>query len=77
VSHGSAGRTHLQLDALGVQLDSLDLEVDADGGNESGGKRIICISKQQASFANAWRREGTGRCQDASVKAGPHPHYLK
>jgi len=40
----------LQLNALAVQLDGLDLEVNADGGDEAGSKRVIAESQQQAAF---------------------------
>jgi hypothetical protein len=49
-----AGRVpYLQLHALAVELDGADLEVDADGGDEGGGKRVFAEPQQTARFANA------------------------
>lgn len=49
-----AGRVpYLQLHALAVELDGPDLEVDADGGDEGGGKRVFAEPQQTARFAYA------------------------
>jgi len=47
------GIPDLQLDSFPIDLHVLDLEVNTDGGNESGREGVICVSKQQASFAHA------------------------
>jgi hypothetical protein len=43
----------LQFDALAVQLDRLDLEVDADGGDERRRERVVAESQQEAGLAHA------------------------
>lgn len=35
------GIPYLQLDALAVEFDCADLEVDSDGGDEGGGERVF------------------------------------
>lgn len=50
-----AGRVpDLQLDALGVELDGADLEVDADGGDEGRRERVVREAQQQTRLADAW-----------------------
>ncbi len=43
----------LQLDALAIQLDRSDLEVDPDGGDEGRCEGILAESEQAAGFAHA------------------------
>ena len=43
---------NLQLDSLAVDLHILDLEINTNGGNESGGEGVICVTQKQASFAH-------------------------
>jgi len=50
----------LQLDALAVQLDRLDLEVDADGGDEGGLEGVVGVAQEQAALADACA--AGGRC---------------
>lgn len=38
----------LQLDALAVELNSPDLEIDADGGDERRGERVLAEAQQTA-----------------------------
>jgi len=42
----------LQLYALAVEFNGLDLEVDADGSDETGCERVIAESQQQAALAD-------------------------
>lgn len=44
---------NLQLNALAVQLDSADLEVDADGGDVRGGEGVFGEAKETVGFADA------------------------
>jgi len=46
------GIPDLQLDSFAIDLHILDLEVNTDGGNESGGEGVISVTKQQARFAH-------------------------
>ena len=46
------GIPDLHLDSLAINLHILDLEVDTDGGNESGGEGVICVTQKQACFAH-------------------------
>ena len=66
-----AGRVpDLQLDALAIELDGPDLEVDADGGDEGRGEGVLAEAQQAARLADArvayeeqldlWRRERRG-----------------
>lgn len=49
-----AGRVpDLQLDALAVQLDGPDLEVDADRGDEGRSERVLAEAQQTARLAHA------------------------
>eukprot|EP00968_Pinguiococcus_pyrenoidosus_P020958 scaffold2623_cov250-Pinguiococcus_pyrenoidosus.AAC.1 len=41
---------HLQLDSLVVHADVLDLEVDADCGDERGGERVVRVAQEQTRF---------------------------
>jgi len=43
----------LELDSLAVDLDVLDLEVDADGGDERGGEGVIGVTEKEASLTDA------------------------
>ena len=47
------GVPYLQLDALAVQLDRPDLEVDAYGRDERGGEGVFAEAEQAARLANA------------------------
>jgi hypothetical protein len=49
----ASGIPDLQLDALVVELDGADLEVNADGGDERGGEAVFAESQQTARFADA------------------------
>jgi len=44
---------YLQLHALAVELNGTDLEVDADGGDERGRKRVFAEAQQAARLAYA------------------------
>lgn len=49
-----AGRIpDLQLDALAVELDGPDLEVDADSGDEGRGEGVLAEAQQAAGLAHA------------------------
>jgi len=49
-----AGRVpDLELDALAIDLDVLDFEVDADGGDEGRGERVVRVTQEEARFAHA------------------------
>lgn len=43
----------LQLDALAIQLDGADLEVDADGGDVRGGEGVFGEAEETVGFADA------------------------
>jgi len=43
----------LELDALAVQLDGADLEVDADRGDEGWRERVLAEAQQAARLAYA------------------------
>lgn len=47
------GVPYLQLDALAVELDGADLEVDADGGDEGGREGVFAEAQEAAGFADA------------------------
>lgn len=47
------GVPYLELDALAVELDGADLEVDADGGDEGGGEGVFAEAQEAAGFADA------------------------
>lgn len=49
----SSGIPYLQLDTLAVELYGADLEVDANGGDERGSKRVFAEAQQAAGFTNA------------------------
>ena len=49
----SGGVPYLQLDALTVQVDGLDLEVNADRCDEAGGEAVVGESEQQTGLADA------------------------
>ena len=49
----AGGVPDLQLDALAVELDGPDLEVDADGGDEGGGERVLTEAQQTAGLSYA------------------------
>lgn len=49
----SRGIPYLQLDALTVQLDCADLEVNSDGGNEGRGEGVFAEAQQAAGLAYA------------------------
>mmetsp|Transcript_21046 Transcript_21046/g.35947 ORF Transcript_21046/g.35947 Transcript_21046/m.35947 type:complete len:88 (+) Transcript_21046:560-823(+) len=38
------GVPNLQLDSLAIDLHILDLEINTDGGDESGGEGVICVT---------------------------------
>ena len=40
----------LEFDALPIEFNVLDLEINADGSDEGWGKRIVCISQQQTGL---------------------------
>lgn len=42
----------LQLDLLSIDVDRLDLEVNADRSNERWRERVVCISQQQARLSD-------------------------
>ena len=44
---------HLKFDLFASQLDRLDLEVDADGGNEGGVESVVGEPEEDASLADA------------------------
>jgi hypothetical protein len=44
----AGGVPDLQLYALAVELDGADLEVDADGGDEGRGERVLAETQQTA-----------------------------
>lgn len=53
-----AGGTHnLQLDALAVEFDGADLEVDTDRGDEARSPGIVAESEEQARLADACSEE--------------------
>ena len=39
------GRANLELDSLAVHLDGLDLEVNADGGDEGGREAVVGVAQ--------------------------------
>jgi hypothetical protein len=43
----------LQLDALAVEFNRADLEVNSDGGNEGRGEGVFAEAQQTAGFADA------------------------
>ena len=43
----------LEFDALAIELDSANLEVDADGGDERGRERVFAEAQQTARLAYA------------------------
>ena len=43
----------LKLDALAVNLHILDLEVDANCGDERGGKGVVSVTEEEAGLADA------------------------
>jgi hypothetical protein len=45
-------QAHLQLDSFVIQYDVFDFEVDPNGGDESGRKRLTGVSEQQAGFTD-------------------------
>lgn len=47
------GVPYLQLDALAVELDGADLEVDADGRDEGGREGVFAEAQEAAGFAHA------------------------
>ena len=47
----TSGIPDLKLDALAIELDSTNLEVNANGGDERGRKRVFAESQQAARFA--------------------------
>lgn len=49
----AGGVPYLQLDALAVELDRADLEVDADGGDEGWGEGVLAEPQQTAGLAHA------------------------
>ena len=50
-----AGGTHnLELDALAVEFDGTDLEVDTDGGDKARSPGIVAEPEEQARLADAW-----------------------
>mmetsp|Transcript_13674 Transcript_13674/g.22337 ORF Transcript_13674/g.22337 Transcript_13674/m.22337 type:complete len:155 (-) Transcript_13674:43-507(-) len=44
---------NLELDSLAVDFYVLDLEVDADGGDEGGGEGVVGVTEEEASFSDA------------------------
>lgn len=49
----AGGVPDLELDALAIELDGADLEVDADGGDEGGGEGVLAEAQQAAGLAHA------------------------
>lgn len=49
----SRGVPYLQLNALAVELDRADLEVDADGRDEGGREGVFAETQETAGFADA------------------------
>ena len=47
------GVPYLELDALAVELDGADLEVDADGRDEGGCEGVFAEAQEAAGFAHA------------------------
>ena len=43
----------LELNASSVNINVLDFEVNTDGGNEGGGKGIVCVTEEQAGLSNS------------------------
>jgi len=43
----------LELNSLAVDSYVLDLEVDADGGDEGGGEGVVGVTEEEASFTDA------------------------
>lgn len=52
--HGTSSVPDLKLDALAIELDGADLEVDSDGGDEGWRERVVRETKQQAGLANTY-----------------------
>eukprot|EP00601_Ochromonadales_sp_CCMP2298_P000657 CAMPEP_0173177186 /NCGR_PEP_ID=MMETSP1141-20130122/4857_1 /TAXON_ID=483371 /ORGANISM="non described non described, Strain CCMP2298" /LENGTH=183 /DNA_ID=CAMNT_0014099571 /DNA_START=298 /DNA_END=850 /DNA_ORIENTATION=- len=48
----SRGVPYLQLDALAVQLDILDLEIDSYRRDEGGGEGVVGVPQQEARFSD-------------------------
>ena len=44
---------NLKLDALVVHFNVLDLEIDSDGGDEGGGKRVVGVTKEETGFPDS------------------------
>ena len=51
----SSGVPDLELDALTVELDGTDFEVNPDGGDERRGKGIVREAEEQAALSDAWK----------------------
>lgn len=49
----AGGIPNLKLDALIVNFDIFNFEIDSNRSNESGRERVIGISKKQASFPDS------------------------
>lgn len=50
----------LELDALPLELDRADLEVDADGGDEARGPGVVAEAQEETRLADACARTGLG-----------------
>lgn len=49
------GIPDLELDALAIELDGANFEVNADGCDEGGSKRVVRETKKQTALADACR----------------------
>ena len=55
------GREKAAGGGLPVQLEILDLEVDADGGDKGGGEGVVGVAEEQAGLAHTWSHGWTYR----------------
>ena len=62
-----AGRVpNLQLNALAIQFDGSDFEVNSNGGNKTRGERVIRESKQKAGLSDTYKsRRVLYRCHQS------------
>lgn len=54
---------NLEFDALAVELDGTDLEVDSDSSNEGWGPCVVTEAKQETRLADTWNN-GASRRRD-------------
>mmetsp|Transcript_16219 Transcript_16219/g.41144 ORF Transcript_16219/g.41144 Transcript_16219/m.41144 type:complete len:211 (+) Transcript_16219:303-935(+) len=67
----AGGVPNLELDDLVTKVDRLDLEVDANSGDERGAERVVRVPQEEASLAHA--RVANHEQLDLHVKVGIVP----